>query len=119
VSALWLVGLALALLAFASFRSESTWVNVLLLALIGALLFGPDSLLSGAAAQDAGGLKAAASATGFVNGLGSVGALLQGLIVPLIADHLGWRALFPVLVGMALLAALTLVPTFRRRTRSG
>ena len=48
------------------------------------------------------------------------GVTAEGLqIVPVIADHLGWRALFPVLVGMALLAALTLVPTFRSGTRRG
>jgi sugar phosphate permease len=41
----------------------------------GALLYGPDSLLSGAAAQDLGGPNAAALAIGMINGLGSVGAV--------------------------------------------
>lgn len=113
LSALWLVGLAAALGAFTLVGRLGVVPNALLLGVIGALLFGPDSLLSGAAAQDAGGLRAAASATGFVNGLGSFGALLQGLVVPAVAASLGWRALFPLFVALSLMAALVLVPAAR------
>lgn len=113
LSGLWLVGLALALGAYTLVGRLGVAPNVVLLALIGALLFGPDSLLSGAAAQDAGGPRAAASAAGFVNGLGSLGALLQGLVVPRIAGSLGWQALFPIFVGLSLLAAAVLVPATR------
>jgi sugar phosphate permease len=87
--------------------------EVLMLALVGALLVGPESLLSGAAAQNAGGSAAAATATGFVNGLGSFGALLQGLVVPPLAARFGWSALFPVLAVLSLGAVLALVPTLR------
>lgn len=87
--------------------------EVVMLALAGALLVGPESLLSGAAAQDAGGPAAAASATGFVNGLGSFGALLQGVVVPPLAARFGWTALFPVLGALALGAVLALLPTVR------
>jgi sugar phosphate permease len=99
--------------AYSTLALSSVVVDVLLLALAGALLFGPDSLLSGAAAQDAGGPAAAATATGFVNGLGSFGALLQGLLVPPIAARFGWTALFPVLAVFAIGAAVALVPTLR------
>lgn len=120
LSALWLAGLAVALGAYALLGRLGAVPNALLLALVGALLFGPDSLLSGAAAQDAGGPKAAASAAGFVNGVGSAGALLQGLLVPALAERLGWRALFPVFVGLSLAAALVLVPAARAgRSRAG
>jgi sugar phosphate permease len=114
LSALWLVGLAVALAAYAAFGRLGAVPNAALLALVGALLFGPDSLLSGAAAQDAGGPHAAASAVGFVNGLGSLGALLQGLVVPAVASRFGWQALFPTFVGLSLLSALVLVPAVRR-----
>jgi sugar phosphate permease len=112
-SALWLVGLAVALGAYAVLGRFGIVANVVLLGLIGALLFGPDSLLSGAAAMDAGGERAAATSAGFVNGLGSLGALLQGLVVPTIAARFGWKALFPVFVALSLLAALVLVPAAR------
>jgi sugar phosphate permease len=115
-----LSALSLALLlpvfaAYSWFDHRGTLANVLALALLGALLFGPDSLLSGAAAQEAGGASAAATAVGFVNGIGSFGAVLQGLIVPPIAERFGWAALFPALGVFALAAMLALVPTFRMR----
>jgi sugar phosphate permease len=118
LSALSLVGLSLALLAAASWVGDSTWLNVLLLASIGAFLFAPDSILCGAAAQDAGGRNAASMATGFVNGVGSVGALVEGLTVPLLAKTYGWGALFPCLVGVAALGALCLAPVLSRKPRA-
>jgi sugar phosphate permease len=113
LSLLSLLGLAGALLACSLFIGQSTWLNVFLLGMIGLFLFAPDSILCGAAAQDAGGPRAASMATGFVNGVGSVGAFVEGLTVPLLAKHFGWQALFPCLVGMALLGALCLTPVLR------
>ncbi len=113
LSAASLVALALALFAGAKLVGASASLNVALFALIGAFLFAPDSIICGAAAQDAGGRSAAAMATGFVNGVGSVGALVEGLTVPLLAKHYGWDALFPGLVVMALLGAACLVPVLR------
>lgn len=105
LSALSLLGLAAALFAYASIAHASIAVNVALLVCIGALLFGPDALLSGAAAQDAGGERAAAMAAGMVNGIGSLGAIFEGFAVPRISRSWGWEALFPVLVVLALAAA--------------
>jgi MFS transporter, OPA family, sugar phosphate sensor protein UhpC len=113
LSAASLLGLALALFAAAKLIGDDTWLNVLLLALVGAFLFAPDSILCGAAAQDAGGRQAVSMATGFVNGVGSTGALLEGLILPPLTRRFGWSALFPGLVGMAVLAALCLLPALR------
>ena len=115
LSAASLLALAVALFACAKLVGDSTWLNLLLLALIGAFLFAPDSILCGAAAQDAGGRQAASMATGFVNGVGSTGAFIEGLTVPLLAKSLGWSALFPCLVGMAVLGALCLLPVVRAR----
>lgn len=105
--------LALSLFLYGRMGSDSVTVNVVLLACVGAALFGPDSLISGAAAQDAGGAHGAATATGFVNGVGSIGAILEGLVVPVISDQLGWQALFPALVVLAILSALALAPTLK------
>jgi sugar phosphate permease len=114
-AALWLAALALLLLLFGWYASSGVLVNVVLLTLVGAALFGPDALISGAAAQDAGGRHAAATATGFVNGMGSVGGIVEGLAVPWLTERYGWDALFPVLVGLALCAALALLPTMARK----
>jgi sugar phosphate permease len=111
---LWLLGLAVALLAYGQLAHQGTLTNIVLLALVGAALFGPDSLVSGAIAQDAGDGHAASMATGFVNGVGSVGAMLQGLLVPVITSRWGWQALFPTFVVLSFLAAVALLPTVRR-----
>ncbi len=51
-----------------------------MLFLIGITLYGPDSMLSGSAAVDFGTRKGAGTATGFVNGCGSIGAVFGGLL---------------------------------------
>jgi OPA family glycerol-3-phosphate transporter-like MFS transporter len=117
LACVWLFGLVLACGAYVLWGASGKLTNVALLLLIGAMLFGPDSILCGAAAMDAGGPRAASMATGFVNGIGSIGPILQGLLVPPLAKHYGWQALFPTLVGLALCAALVLVPTFFRSSR--
>jgi OPA family sugar phosphate sensor protein UhpC-like MFS transporter len=117
LSAVSLLCLALALAAGAKLVGPSTALNVLLLAVIGAFLFAPDSILCGAAAQDAGGRHAAAMSTGFVNGVGSIGAFVEGLTVPLLAERFGWQALFPCLVAMAALGAICLLPALGLRRR--
>jgi sugar phosphate permease len=115
-----LLGLAGALLACAGFTQHNLGFTVAALALVGALLFGPDALLSGAAAQDAGGAAAAATATGLVNGVGSIGGMLEGVTLPAISAHFGWQAMFPLLAGLAVCAALALIPATRRLdTRTG
>jgi sugar phosphate permease len=80
------------------------------LGLIGFLLFGPDTLICGAVAQNVGGGRAAASAAGLINGLGSTGAALQGLVTAYISQQWGWNALFSFFVVFSILSALTLLP---------
>lgn len=106
-----LFGLGFSLLLCWRVEAAGWLANVLALALIGALLFAPDSLLSGAAAQDAGGPHAAALATGMVNGIGSLGAVLVGALLPKLSQAYGWELLFPVLSGVAFCSALALVPS--------
>ena len=109
-----LVGLGLALLLCAALPRKDVLLTIAALALVGALLYGPDALLSGAAAQDVGGAAAAATATGLVNGVGSLGGMLEGVTLPAVSAHFGWQAMFPLLSGLALCAALALIPAARR-----
>ncbi len=80
------------------------------LALIGFLLFGPDTLICGAAAQNLGRGHATASAAGIINGLGSIGAACQGLLTATVSQAWGWDALFSTFVAFAVLSALALLP---------
>jgi MFS transporter, OPA family, sugar phosphate sensor protein UhpC len=115
-----LVALAAAFYLYLKVGASSEVVNFAAMALVGALLFGPDALLSGAAAQDAGGPHAAAVAAGVVNGIGSVGGVLQEVLKRTVTTQFGWGTLFYVFVGLSLVAALSLSPTWKgARTRQG
>jgi sugar phosphate permease len=109
--------LALALLLYLAVGHLGPGWNFAALAVVGLTLIGPDALLSGAAAQDLGGPAAAATAAGFVNGMGSVGAILEGVITAEVSVRLGWSALFWVFFGLALLAALACIPCVRAERR--
>jgi sugar phosphate permease len=113
LSAAMLVALAAMLFVYMRLAPLGWAANALGLALVGVCLFGPDSLLSGAAAQDAGGPHAAATATGLVNGIGSLGAILQGPLNAWVSRVYGWHAVFFVFVALSFGGALALVPTFR------
>jgi sugar phosphate permease len=114
-----LIGLAGALYAYTLVGGSTHAVNFAVMALVGALLYGPDSLLSGAAAQDLGGRNAAALAIGMINGLGSVGAVSQELITRTVSRIWSWNAVFYVLLVSALAAAALLAPTFQGRRTQG
>jgi MFS transporter, OPA family, sugar phosphate sensor protein UhpC len=66
------------------------------LATVGFMLFGPDSLLTGAGAMDLGSRRSALAAAGIINGMGSVGSMAQELVLPKVMQltkdgvDLGW-----------------------------
>jgi sugar phosphate permease len=114
LSAGMLTALAAMIFLYTKVAPLGVGANAVGLALIGFCLFGPDSLLSGAVAQDAGGPHAAATATGLVNGVGSLGAILQGALNAWVSRAYGWHAVFFSFVTFSILAAVALVPTFKR-----
>jgi OPA family glycerol-3-phosphate transporter-like MFS transporter len=85
----------------------------------GFLVYIPDSLLSGTAAIDFGTKKAASTASGIVNGCGSIGQIIGGTLPGWVGRFLAegrdiWNPIF-VGLGLALvLAALLLVPHWNR-----
>jgi len=81
-----------------------------LLFAIGFLLYGPDTLISGACAVDFGTKKGASSAAGLINGLGSTGQILGMLLPGIISEHYGWGVLFSCFGVFVLIAALLLLP---------
>jgi sugar phosphate permease len=93
--------------ALAHFGPAGTAV---LISLAGIFSYGPDTLLSGACAQDIGGAKAAATATGLIEGIGHAGALFSPYVVVMVSSHYGWTSLFRVFAGAAFLAGLVLTP---------
>jgi len=83
--------------------------TIISIGLIGFFTFGPDSLMSGAAAMDMGKNHGAALAAGIINGVGSAGQLLSPLAVAFVSQKYGWNALFQLFVIFALIAALLLI----------
>lgn len=92
--AMWLVGL------------KSPVLFVLLLGLVGFMAMGPDSLLSGAAAMDVGSRRQAAVAAGVINGLGSIGPILQEPVIGWLKQTKGLEAVFGLLVVVVLLTTV-------------
>ena len=107
-----LAALTLSLALFVpAMQSGSLYLVVGLLFMMGVTLYGPDSMISGAAAIDFGTSEAAGTATGFVNGCGSVGAILGGLL----PGYFDTLTVFFVFTATALLASLLLVPFWNSR----
>lgn len=90
--------------------------NLVGIALIGMGIFGPDTLLSGAAVQDAAPRDALATAVGTVNGVGSIGQLISPWIVVFIAENYGWNNLFYFFSALSL-AGCVLLLAFRLEKR--
>ncbi|MHB2048742.1 MFS transporter [Pseudomonas sp. VEM90] len=98
-------------LFMAAMNTGSVLLVVALLFVMGLTLYGPDSMISGAAAIDFGTAKAGATAAGFVNGCGSVGAVLGGLL----PGYFDGVTVFIVFAGCALFSALVLLPHWNSR----
>lgn len=91
-------------------NSGSISVMIGMLFAIGFFLYVPDSLISGTAAIDFGSKKGAATAAGFINGAGSIGAILGGSLPGYVSEKYGWDVLFYCLGGAIFLAGLILIP---------
>lgn len=81
------------------------------LGITGFMLYGPDSLLSGVGAIDVGSKKGALAAAGIINGIGSIGPIIQEEII-------GWmyhtynKEILPILYVLVILAITSALLTF-------
>jgi OPA family sugar phosphate sensor protein UhpC-like MFS transporter len=78
--------------------------------LMGLLTHAPDSLISGTAALDFGTRKHASTASGLINGFGSIGAIVGGTIPGFFWKQWGWQGVFIVLAAAVMLGAILLLP---------
>lgn len=105
ICAIMFLGLALSLGLFI-LSSHSLLLMMISTGLCGFMLYGPDFLVSGISVMDFGSKEHAATAAGFVNGVGAVGAALTGIIAGTMANLWGWNSVFYLMVGFALLCAI-------------
>ena len=110
IAAVMLFLLAIFCILF-SVTQDSHWaVGLIILLGIGFFTFGPHVLVVGAIPMDFGSRKAASSATGFIDGLGYIGAAITGVGSGFLADQFGWGAAFSFwIIGAAIGGILMLI----------
>lgn len=81
VAFVMLIGMAAACGLLYAFGAASVAMFAICLALVGFMLYGPDSLMSGAGAIEVGSVRTGLLVAGLINGMGSVGAVIQELVV--------------------------------------
>lgn len=94
VTAMWMIGLS------------SPVLFVALLGLIGFMAMGPDSLLAGPSAMEAGNRRQAALAAGVINGLGSIGPIVQEPVIGWLKKTQGLDSVFLLLVVIVFLTTV-------------
>jgi len=109
ISSIMLFGLAIVLFIQPYLSPLGIIPTILSIGLIGFFTYGPDSLMSGAAAMDMGKNHGAALAAGIINGVGSAGQLLSPFAVAFVSQKYGWNALFQLFVVVALIAGMLLI----------
>jgi len=114
-----LVLLSASLVAYGQLAPMGLVPNMVGLFFVGFFLFGPDAIVSATAAQDIGGVAAAAVAAGVINGLGSTGQILSGPLAPLLTSGGNWNVLWLTLAGGALVGAAILLPFWKSRREGG
>ena len=92
-----------------------------LLALVGFTLYGPDALMTGAGAIDVGSRRAATFTAAMISGFGSLGPIVQELVIGRMYDAKGGdlTGVFALLFGSALLAATFCAVLVWRNRRNG
>ena len=103
------------------FGSTSVLVFAVLLGMVGFTLYGPDAILTSAGAIDIGNRKAATFAAATISGVGSLGAIVQELVIARMYDakHGDLGPVFKLLFGSAALAAAFCAALVWRDRRGG
>lgn len=87
--------MTLSFILMATLGATSVFFFTLAIGLVGFMLWGPDSLLSGVGAIDVGSKRGALAAAGIINGMGSIGPIFQEEIIGWMYKASGQR-LFPI-----------------------
>jgi sugar phosphate permease len=107
----YLMAANLALLALALFflpvvGEKSLLLSAGLIGVVGLLVYGPFSLLSGVIAVETGGHRTAATASGVIDGVGYFAAILAGVALGRLLDIGGYSLGFRALAGVTLMAVV-------------
>jgi len=116
-----MIGMTIATALLIAFGGASVTAFVVLLGVVGFFLYGPDALLSGAGAMDIGSRRAATFAAAVISGFGSMGPIVQEVIVPRVYDQKtsGMGPVFAILFVSAAAAAVFCFVLVLRNRRGG
>ncbi len=98
------------------FFGQSLPVFAVCLALVGFTLYGPDALMTGAGAMDIGSRRGAVAVAGVINGMGSLGSVVQELVIGKSSGDI--QAVLRLLLGSAF-GALVVIGIMGWRNRTG
>ena len=91
---------------FIFFPGMPSLISLMVLALAGFFIYGPQALIGIGSANQAT-KEAAATANGLAGIFGYVGSFLSAIGVGIIADHYGWNVVFYLIIGVGVLGAIT------------
>lgn len=129
ITGLLLVGAIPCMWCLGAISVSTTWLIVVMLGLVGFCLYGPFSLISSAVSIQLAGVQTLpqnaatrARINGFINGAGSLGACLQGIVIGIFGSSVGWSNVFILLLACCAVSATTLtrgIYTELRRFKNG
>ncbi|MEZ4461096.1 MAG: MFS transporter [bacterium] len=108
VSFIFILGMAASCVLLYTVGATSVTLFTVCMALIGFSLYGPDALMTGAGAIDVGSAKRGTLAAGVINGMGSIGAVLQELVLGTMLKDGSVTLVFATLLASAAAAAACL-----------
>jgi sugar phosphate permease len=116
-----MVGVTIATTLLFIFYDANVWIFIVLLAAIGFTCYGPDALLTGAGAMDIGGPRRATFCAAVISGFGSMGSIVQELVIPRVYDPKtgSLQVIFGLLLGCATMGALFCGLLMVRNRRGG
>lgn len=96
------------------YAPPGAWLwGLICLAVIGFCTYGAHVLMVGHAAQDFAGRKAAASAAGFIDGFGYIGAAMTGVFTGWLVENYSWEAGFWYWIIAALVAGFIMLALWK------
>ncbi|MCX4259470.1 MAG: MFS transporter [Muribaculaceae bacterium] len=103
-----MIGASLFMCIFIFFPHLPYIASVIILAMAGFFVYGPQALIGISSANHAT-KEASATANGLAGIFGYVGSFLSAIGVGIIADHYGWNVVFYLIIGIGVLGAVTFV----------
>ncbi len=107
------LGLVVVCLSYPLISEAGLLANIIGLSMIGFTLYGPDTLLQGALAQDLGLESGVGASAGLLSGTAAVGQVISPILVAWLSDTFGWNSVFYSFAVAAGLGALLARPYAR------